>query len=343
MPANATLFDGKTAAGQPVTARLATASLDLHTGEGGLISSLPLAGLARTDGDAPGATATFRPRRGAERLEIHDSALLAQLRSAGIGRASPGGWSVRGWAGLAGGIAASLALAALLIDQAPALAVHVVPHSLERGWSAAIEAAFSNGSQACAAPAGRAAVTKLAARLAEAAGVSPVPPVTVLDTSMVNALTLPDGRILVLQGLIAKAEDPDEFAGVLAHELGHAHNRDPTRETLRRLELNMLARALGWGGGLAGQITALSYGRQAEAAADASALATLRRAHLRADGLARFFTMLQKQHGSGDLPPFLSDHPTTASRAATLQASPEGGSAMTPAEWASVKAMCGGV
>jgi Zn-dependent protease with chaperone function len=340
MPANATLFDGRTAAGQRVNARLAGASLDLYTDEGARIASLALAGLARTDADAPDATATFRPRRGAERLEIHDPALLAQLLSAGIGRGSPGGWSLRGWAGLAGGIAVSVALAALLIDQAPALAVHWVPHSLEHGWSSAIEAAFSNGSQACTAPAGRAAINKLVARLADSAGVSPAPPVTVLDNPMVNALTLPDGRIIVLQGLIVKAEDPDEFAGVLAHELGHAHARDPTRETLRRLELNMLARALGWGGDLAGQMTALSYGRHAEAAADASALATLRRAHLRADGLARFFTSLQSAHGSGDLPAFLSDHPTTASRAATLQASAEGETAMTQAAWSAVKAMC---
>jgi Zn-dependent protease with chaperone function len=340
VPANATLFDGKTAAGKAVTARLGPASLDLHTGEGDLIVSLPLAGLVRTDADAPGVSATFRPRRGAERLEIHDSALLAQLRAAGIGRASVGGWSARRWAGLAGGIAASLALAALLIDQAPALAVPLVPHTLERGWSSAIEAAVANGSRGCNAPAGRAAVARLVARLADAAGVSPAPAVTVLDNPMVNAFTLPDGRIVVLQGLIAEADDADEFAGVLAHELGHARHRDPTRETLRRLELNMLARALGWGGDLAGQITALSYGRRAESAADASALETLRRAHLRADGLARFFTALQTSHGSGDLPAFLSDHPTTASRAATLQAGAEGETAMTPAEWSSVKAMC---
>jgi Zn-dependent protease with chaperone function len=341
LPANAILFDGRTAAGQAVTASLASAGLELRAGAGELIMSLPLAGLARTDADAPGASATFRSRRGAERLEIHDPALLAQLLSAGIGRGSPGGWSARGWAGLAGGIASALVLAAVLIDQAPSLAVPLVPRALERGWSSAIEAAVANGNPRCTAPAGRAAIVRLVGRLAEAAGVSPVPAVTLLDTPLVNAFTLPDGRIVVLQGLIARAEDPDEFAGVLAHELGHARRRDPTRETLRRLELNMLARALGWGGGIAGQMTALSYGRRAEAAADASALQTLRRAHLRADGLARFFTLLHKSEGSGGEPPaFLSDHPSTASRALALQAGPEGEAAMTPAEWSAVKAMC---
>lgn len=340
MNTNATLFDGKTAAGQPAAAELTPTHIALRTAGGERMIEWPLAGLKRTDADVPGASATFRPRAGAERLEIHDPALLARLLQAGIGRPSPGGWSARGWAAIAAGFAVALGVAATLIEAAPSLAVHVVPHSLERGWSAGIEAALSAGSRRCTGTTGRSALTGLMARLADAAGVSPAPAFTVLDSPMINAFTLPDGRIIIMQGLIARAEDPDELAGVIAHELGHVSKRDPTRETLRRLELNMLARSLGWGGSVAGQMTALSYGRRAEAAADASALQTLRRAHLRADGLARFFSLLQTSDGSDGLPAFLSDHPTTESRALSLQASADGATALDQAGWSAVRAMC---
>jgi Zn-dependent protease with chaperone function len=337
---NATLFDGKTAAGCPAAASMTATHLALSTADGEPMTEWPLASLKRTDADVPGASATFRAGAGIERLEIHDAALLTSLHQAGIGRPSPGGWSARGWAAIAAGFALSLAVAALFIEEAPALAVHFVPHSLERGWSAGIGAALSAGSTRCTGAAGRHALSGLIGRLADSAGVSPAPPFTVLDNPMINAFTLPDGHIVIMQGLIAKAEDPDELAGVIAHELGHVSKRDPTRETLRRLELNMLARSLGWGGSLAGQMTALSYGRRAEATADASALQTLQSAHLRADGLARFFRLLQKSDGSDGLPAFLSDHPTTESRALSLQASTNGDTALDQAGWSAVRSMC---
>jgi Zn-dependent protease with chaperone function len=345
LPANATLFDGRTAAGQRTNAVFTESGVEIRNLGGDRLAFLPLAGLVRTDADAPArvasaASATFRARRGIERVEINDAALLARLQDAGIGRPAYSVWPARAWGGIVAGLVVAVAVAALLVDQAPSIAVHLVPRSFERGWSAAIEATLADGSQPCTAPAGRAALKTLIDRLSAAAGVSPAPRFTVLDTPLINALTLPDGRIIILRGLIAKAEDPDELSGVIAHELGHARQRDPTREIVRGMELNMLAHALGWGGDVAGQMTALSYGRRAEAAADASALQTLRRAHLRPDGLARFFTRLEQSDGGDALPAFLSDHPTTASRAATLQALPTGDVALDPAEWLAVKSMC---
>ncbi len=110
---------------------------------------------------------------------------------------------------------------------------------------------------------------------------TPAPPVVVRDNRLVNAFTLPDGEIVVMRGLIDAAQDGDEVSGVLAHEMGHVQHRDPAREMLRRIGLNMTARSLGWGGNLAGALTGLSYGRRAEARADDAALVTLSRAGLR--------------------------------------------------------------
>ena len=337
----AIFFDGKTAAGQAAHAGLTATHLDINlASDGSALASWPLATLARSDAGGPADHATFRSSQSSARLQVADPPLLAALRQAGKMGASSSGWRPRTWAGLAVGLCAALAVAAVLIDRMPDLLLPLVPHSLERGWSTGIEAVVGAGSRRCVGASGEAALAALMARLADGAGIEP-PSLTVLDNPLVNAFTLPDGTVVLLRGLIARATGPDELSGVLAHELGHVRRRDPTREMLRRLEVNMLARSVGWGGNVAGQMTALSYGRRAEAAADASALATLRRAGLRADGLARFFTELTASSGTDALPAFLSDHPADASRAASLQTGPSGDPAMDAAAWAAVQGMCG--
>ena len=49
-----------------------------------------------------------------------------------------------------------------------------------------------------------------------------------------NAIALPGGHIYVFQGLINKAESPDELAGVIAHEIGHVAHRDGTERCCAR-------------------------------------------------------------------------------------------------------------
>lgn len=43
---------------------------------------------------------------------------------------------------------------------------------------------------------------------------------------MVNAVTLPGGRIVIFSGLLKAATSPDEVAGALGHELGHVRHHD---------------------------------------------------------------------------------------------------------------------
>ena len=54
----------------------------------------------------------------------------------------------------------------------------------------------------------------------------------VLATPVPNAFALPGGRVYLFNGLLAKAQNPDEIAGVLAHELGHLRHRDGTRNLI---------------------------------------------------------------------------------------------------------------
>jgi predicted Zn-dependent protease len=337
----ARFFDGRTGTAHAVIAHLQGTTLRIDGNDTAPLAAWPVAKIRRADGDISGATVTLRHTAGPERLELPDATLLADLRAAGASVAGPVSLGRRPLVALGAGFIAAVAIAAVLIDRLPSLLTPFVPHRLERAWSDQFEAAVLSSVPVCQGAAGSAAMHDLFARLATAAGLSSPPPIEVLDGSLVNAFTLPDGRVVVLRGLIDESQDSDELAGVLAHELGHVVHRDPTREMLRRLELDMTARSLGWGGGVASTITALSYGRSAEAAADASAIDTLHAAGLRADGLSRFFTMLQAKLGDAGDPAFLSDHPTTADRAARLRQPPTGAHALTDPAWHAVRQMCG--
>ena len=90
-----------------------------------------------------------------------------------------------------------------------------------------------------------------------------------------NAIALPGGRIYVFQGLIEKAETPDELAGVIAHEIGHVAHRDGTRSILQAAGLSFLFGMLlgdfvGGGAVVIGARAVLqsSYSREVESAAD---------------------------------------------------------------------------
>ena len=63
--------------------------------------------------------------------------------------------------------------------------------------------------------------TRLAARIAQSAGMNAPVTVKVLENSQVHAFDFPGGLLYITTGLIARAETEAELAGVLAHEIGH--------------------------------------------------------------------------------------------------------------------------
>ena len=102
----------------------------------------------------------------------------------------------------------------------------------------------------------------------------------VVDASALNAFALPGGYVFVNAGLIEIAEDEDELAGAMAHEIAHVAARHMTRRATKseiaRLASAPLGAALGgWTGyaaneaaGIAIPLTFLSFGREDEAEAD---------------------------------------------------------------------------
>ncbi|MFZ1923075.1 MAG: M48 family metallopeptidase [Xanthobacteraceae bacterium] len=264
-------------------------------------------------------------------------------------------------------VALSFAAAASLVVTAafglPALAnrlIPLVPLGVEHQLGAAIDknirpsldsghlgAAFACGAGPSEA-AGRAALDKLVGKL-EAAAALPIPlHVEVVRRTEPNAMALPGGHIYVDDGLIAKAETPDELAGVLAHEIGHVARRDGTRTVLQTAGLSflfgmMLGDFVGGGAVVIAAKTVLksSYSRRVEAAADAYSVTLMEKAggDPRALGVILARIVSDKQHGMK----LLLDHPETKDRIAAIDALAVTG-ATTPlldaADWNALKQIC---
>jgi Zn-dependent protease with chaperone function len=174
--------------------------------------------------------------------------------------------------------------------------------------------------------------------------------VHVWRSHMVNAFALPGGNVVISEALLARAEGPDEVAGVLAHELEHVRQRHVLTHFVRATLL-----AAGWSvavGDYAGlmvidpttafNLVNLRFSRDEEAAADAAAGSRLDRAGVSRRGLYDFFQRLRDETDAA--PAWLSNHPTSESRARTLGTGEDSVVVATPAldadAFAALRAAC---
>jgi Zn-dependent protease with chaperone function len=245
--------------------------------------------------------------------------------------------------------AGSVAVAALLYASAtPAArwAAHRVPRSAEAKLGQ--ELAHLVSKKYCETPEAGVALGQLARRL----GADPHIAVHVLDLEMVNAFTFPGGTVVITKGLLAEAAGPDEVAGVLAHEIEHVARRHVMVHVVRSSLLTAL-----WQAGVgdytgffvidpktAFDIAALRFSRDDEREADRGAVARLQGAGIRPDGFRQFFDRLRAKTDS--IPPWLSNHPSSAERMAAIaagQPTAQGTTlpALGEAEWKSLQQGCG--
>jgi Zn-dependent protease with chaperone function len=148
--------------------------------------------------------------------------------------------------------------------------------------------------------------------------------VLVVDAEVVNAFALPGGQIVVFTGLLRAADDAEEVAGVLAHEMAHVTRRHGMRNvahgaaTWLAVSL-LLGDANGWvlfAGQLAATAKSNGYSRVQESDADAEGVRMMMAGGLDPSGLARFFARLQAMPGSelAGAMTWLSTHPDHQSR-----------------------------
>jgi Zn-dependent protease with chaperone function len=240
--------------------------------------------------------------------------------------------------------AAVAVLFVFLVLSAPRWIAPFVPQSVENRLGDAMIGDF--GGRFCRTEPGRAALDRLVAELgAERAGVRSV---EVANIPIVNAITLPGGRIIIFQGLLAQAGSADEVAGVLGHEIGHVRHRDTMAALIRQLGLSVVLGGMdGNVGGLVTGALSLSYGRDAESAADDYAIGALHGAAIAPDATAAFFDRLgggKKGESLERATGWISSHPVSADRKAAFLKSRQAGihykPALDDAQWGALKGMC---
>lgn len=138
----------------------------------------------------------------------------------------------------------------------------------------------------------------------------------------VNAFSLPDGNIVLLDGLTVKLDD-DEINAVLAHELGHVVYRHALRSLIESATMSIILAA--WLGdvssaavGIGGLLLKSGYSRDAELEADAYAASTLLKCCHSTEALQSALTKVnQPSRGSYSL---LDSHPDVRQRIAAIRA-----------------------
>ncbi len=154
-------------------------------------------------------------------------------------------------------------------------------------------------------------------------------PVTikVLDAEEINAMALPGGFFFVNSGLILKAENESELAGVMAHEIAHIAARHGTRQATRGQVVNLASIPLifmgGWTGYGIRQATSvlvplgfLKFSRGFEQEADLLGLQYLYKAGYDPTAFVDFFEKIQSMEKKkpGTMARVFSSHPMTDDR-----------------------------
>ena len=225
-----------------------------------------------------------------------------------------------------------------------------IPESVRRNIGRKVVAEFAENRTICNAEPGKAALGRLVARLAAGDPAHRAVSVTVLDWSLINAFAAPGGQIVLTRGIIGHARNPDELAGILAHEMGHGRALHPETAIIRAVGLfAALELIMGGGSGTLGNLgivlTQLGYSRLAEREADSRAVAILNAAGISPVGLVEFFKRLdtrERKQGNGDWD-VLRTHPPSAERASAITFDPRAATtpAMTFEDWEALRRLCG--
>lgn len=363
----ARLYDGQTASARQVGVDFADNALVLRDGDS-VVATWPVDDVrlaARPEAHSAGTLCLGDPGADGPRLAFHDPALATELilrnpYAAGLKPAERRRIFRQVAIWVVAAVVSLVVLVQVVIPAAATQAAYLIPAATERRVGAALSdlvvrqlalpSAARGGRAICATPAGNAALAELTARLLEGQETPWPVSVRVVDSPVANALALPGGHILLLRGLIAAAQDPDEVAGVVAHEMAHVLHRDPTAVALRRAATSFLAGllfgdAIGVSvmGSVVSVVLGAAYTREAEAAADATALVLMRAAAIDGSGLARILERLEARQPAAlaALPSYLSSHPPTAERARLAEGWPSR-PALDEGEWRALRAICGG-
>jgi Zn-dependent protease with chaperone function len=318
------------------------------------LAAWPYADIRRADSPSGTLRVTCAAAPALARLEIRDTAVAAELipRCARLDENIPGRHGIArivGWS-----VAATVSIIAVVLFGVPLAAdrlAPLVPQALERRLGDVAEGQFKTVfGKTCDSAPGQAAFAKLVNALRESAGLDTSIQTAVLSSPVPNAFALPGGKVFLFNGLLAKAENADEIAGVLAHELGHLRHRDSTRNLIYNggtsFLIGLLFGDITGSGALifaSRSLVSASYSREAEQNADTFAIDVMHRLGRPSKPMGELMFRITGKEGDKSLS-ILASHPLTEDRLARMSNGdqlPGGPPLLTAAEWASLKAICG--
>jgi Zn-dependent protease with chaperone function len=353
-PANAaTYFDGTSSRRRAVTLHFAD-RLEISDHEQTL-AVWDYADIRRADSPAGTLRLGCLSAPALARVEVRDHALAAELvsRCARLDDNTPGRRGVAvivGWS-----LAAAVSIVAVVLFGLPLIAdrlTPLVPAAFERRLGEVADSQIRTmfNAKVCDNAAGQKAFVKLVTSIRESAGLDTSVQSAVLSSPIPNAFALPGGKIYLFDGLLANADNADEIAGVLAHELGHLKHRDSMRGLIRDGSTSFLI------GLLFGDITgssALIFGsrtlvtsshsREAENNADGFAIDVMHRLGRPAKPTGELLLRVTGTEGKGLS--IIASHPLSEDRLARMsrEDKPGGGPPLlTSEEWRSLKSICDG-
>ncbi|MEZ5691000.1 MAG: M48 family metalloprotease [Rickettsiales bacterium] len=158
----------------------------------------------------------------------------------------------------------------------------------------------------------------------------------IVQDDSINAYVTGGANIFINTGLIIRSDTPDVLIGVIAHEVGHIAGGHLTRSTQKMKETrmaNILSLVLGTAAAViskkpeaaAAVITGgqssiyrdfLSYSRANEQSADQSAINSLDKLGISANGMLKLFNILKdnERQKFGQIDPYMVTHPLTSER-----------------------------
>lgn len=157
--------------------------------------------------------------------------------------------------------------------------------------------------------------------------------VSVVNSDVVNAFATLGGNVVFFTGLLESLPDENTLAMVMAHEIAHIKLRHPLRALGRGVVVGLaIATVAGAASnsivdklvGSTGLLTALSFTREQESAADALAVAALVARYGHADGATQLFEILNREHGGSGaraslkVPEFFATHPLSENRISAI-------------------------
>lgn len=132
-----------------------------------------------------------------------------------------------------------------------------------------------------------------------------------------NAFALPSGQIILTDEIVELVESDDAVIAILAHELGHLHERHLMRRVIQSSAIGAAAMVLSGDvssivAGIPAIMLDLKYSRDAEREADDYAIAMLKANNISLSNLTLLFEKLKDE--SDDGADYLSSHPPAAER-----------------------------